>query len=378
MDPKSTLVCPHCKKSIELSDAVMHQFEERLEKEVSEKLRASEKALEEKLRKELGESSQKEKEELERELLEQKKKNSEFQEKELELRAQARKLEDDKKEFELKIQRQMDEERKNLEEKIIRAEEEKFRLREMEKNKTIDDLKKALDDAQRRASQGSQQLQGEVLELDLQNMLTETFPNDDIDEIKKGTTGADIRQTVRTPKGTVCGVILWETKRAKSWDNDWPEKLKSDLRAEKANIPIIVSTIMPKDFKSEMGIKEGVWVVSFALSATLAELMRQRLIDVAREKYLAENKDGKTEALYEYITSHEFVQQIESFLEVHREMMDQVNREKAAFEKQWKARVEYSEKLMKSTARMVGSIQGRLGSSTTLHIKGMDMLEGGE
>lgn len=378
MDSGSTLICPHCKKSIELSQAMMHQFEERLEKEVSEKLEKSQKELEEKLTKELSQKSSKEKEELERELSEQKKKNEEFVQKELELRTQARKLEDAKKEFELTLQRKMDEERKSLEEKIIKAEEEKFRFRELEKNKTIDDLKRALEDAQRKASLTSQQLQGEVLELDLQNMLIETFPNDDIEEIKKGSTGADIRQTVRTPKGTICGVILWETKRAKSFDGDWPEKLKSDLRAEKANIPIIVSTVMPKDFKSDMGIKEGVWVVSFSLSATLAELMRQRLIDVAREKFLAQNKDGKSEALYEYITSHEFVQQIESFLEVHREMIDQVNREKAAFEKQWKARVEYSEKLMKSAARMVGSIQGRLGSSTTLQIKGMDMLDSGE
>ncbi len=276
MDPKSSLVCPHCKKSIELSDAVMHQFEERLEKEVSEKLSASQKELEEKLRKELGESSQKEKEELERELLEQKKKNSEFQEKELELRAQARKLEDDKKEFELKIQRQMDEERKNLEEKIVRAEEEKFRLREMEKNKTIDDLKKALDDAQRRASQGSQQLQGEVQELAIEEWLETKFPLDTIDEIKKGARGGDCIQIVNTRDFQNCGKIYYESKRTKDFQPSWIEKFKADMREKGADVGVLITDSYPKGVE-RICLIDGIWICSYEEFKGLASVLREQV-----------------------------------------------------------------------------------------------------
>lgn len=367
----NTIICKHCGKEIEISEALLHQVKADVEKSLKEQHVRDLEEEKRKIIKELEEKQSIEFEDLKKQIAEKEVKMREFRDEQLKLREEKRKLEEDKKDFEIEMQRKVEE---RLKESLAK-EDERHRLKELENEKKLQDAIKANEELRRKLEQGSQQTQGEVLELDLENMLISNFPTDEIQAIKKGENGADVRQIVKTPKGTTCGVILWESKRAKAFGGDWTEKLKINLRAEKANIPIIITTVMPKEITGGMGVKDGVWVCTFSLAPVLAELMRQRLVDVAREKFLAQNKEGKSEELYEYIVSHEFVQQVESLLEVHREMNDQVLKEKAAFEKQWKTRMEYSEKLLKSTARIVGSIQGKLGASTTLHIKGMDMLE---
>ncbi len=386
----NTLICPNCKKNIELTEALMHEFQEEFEAKHKKDMAEAVNLAKEQAKKDLEEKNAEQIEKL-------KKENEQAEEalrkRELEAAEEKRKIEDEKKNLELTIAKRTEEERKKIEEekkefeanKLKEAERireaaykevsDKTRLEKLEYEKKINDMQRALEEAQRKGKQGSQQLQGEVLELDFEQGLRDAFPSDEIIPIAKGKVGADVRQIVRTSRGTICGVILWETKRTKGWSGDWPEKLKSDLRSEKANVPIIVTSSFPKGFNSAMGLHEGVWLVDYSLAQTLAELIRQRLIDVAREKYLASHKEGKQEQLYEYIISHEFVQQIESLLEVRRTIVDQIDKERAAFEKQWKVRGEAAEKLLRGTARMVGSIQGKLGSSTHLQIKGLDLLE---
>jgi hypothetical protein len=366
----NTIICKHCGKEIEITEALLEQVKADVEKSFSARFKKEFEEEREKLTKELTEKQSLELEDLKKQVVEKEAKMKEFRDEQLKLREDKRKLEEEKKDFEIEMQKKVEEKVKES----LEREDERHRLKELENEKKLQDAIKANEELRRKLEQGSQQTQGEVLELDFENLLTDTFPTDEIVAVGKGSKGADVRQIVKTQKGTVCGVILWETKRTKAWDNDWTNKLKGDLRTEKANIPIIVSTVFPKDMKSGMGFVDGVWIVSYSLAITLAEIMRQRLVDVARQKYLSENREGKGEALYEYIISHEFVQQVESLLEVHKEMVEQVNRERAAFEKQWKTRLEYSEKMLKSTARMVGSIQGKLGTTNSLQIKGLDML----
>ncbi|MFA5584848.1 MAG: DUF2130 domain-containing protein [Bacteriovoracaceae bacterium] len=402
--PNSNLICPNCKKNIELSEALLHEFQEEFElkhkKDMEEAVRLAEekakKNLEEKssaelekLQKQLSEEKEKKSEELEKfkkEFEQQREKdNEEFEKlkkaqeqaqeeirkKELAANEEKKRLEDERKEFE--ENKRKEEERIKI--TVAKEESEKYRLDKLEYEKKINDMQKALEEAQRKGKQGSQQLQGEVLELDFEQGLRSAFPTDEIVPIAKGKVGADVRQIVKTARGSICGTILWETKRTKGWSNDWTEKLKGDLRTEKANVAILVTNSFPKGFNLSMGLHDGVWLVDYSLAQTLAELIRQRLIDVAKEKYLASHKEGRQEQLYEYINSHEFVQQIESLLEVRNTMVSQVDKERAAFEKQWKIRTEAADKLLKGTARMIGSIQGRLGTSNHLQIKGLDMLE---
>ncbi len=372
----NTIICKHCGKEFELSEALLHQVKETAKQEFdSEHKKDLEKVrldAFEKAKKEAEDKQALEFADLKQELLEQKKKNDEFREEQLKLREDKRKLEEEKKDFELELQRKVEDKVKES----LEREDERHRLKELENEKKLQDAIKANEELRRKLEQGSQQTQGEVLELDFENTLISEFSDDEIIPIAKGKTGGDIRQIVKTPKGTVCGVILWETKRVKAWANDWTEKLKNDLRAEKANIPIIVTNVFPRGFNGNMGIFEGVWLVGYSHAVVLAQLMRQRLIDVAREKYFAQNseKNSSKDLLYEYVVGHEFVQVVESHLEAYNQLIKQVSSEKVAYEKQWKERLEIADKIMRSTARMVGSVQGKLGNSATLQIKGLDIL----
>lgn len=370
--------CVHCGKTIEISKALKHQVEEQLSKNFLEKhekeLVEAEKKAEEKVRKELEERTSGELTDLKKQIEEKDKKMIEFREKEVELRTQARKIEEEKKEMKLEIERRLDEERKKIEDKMYRESQERQKYKDAEKEKIIADLRKSLEEARRRAEQGSQQMQGEIPELEIEEMLKAAFPTDEIGEVEKGVRGADIRQVVRTSMGNSCGVILWEIKQTKTWSDSWIQKLKDDLRAEKANVPVIISNTLPKEAESGMGLKDGVWVVNAALVLPLAEIIREKLREVAREKFIANNKDGDAEMLYAYITSHEFRQQIEAMLEVYQSMKEDIEKERRAFERIWSKREAQVGRLMKSATKVVGSIEGRVGSSMP-QIKGLEFPE---
>lgn len=364
----NTFKCPHCGKTIEISEALKVEFRDEFKKE-----------SEEKIRKEYEEKSSVEFEDLKRQLKEKEDKVSQMREQELKLREDRRKLQEKEKEIEIETQRKIDAKEKEIEEKVLRQAVEDHRLKDLEKDKKISDLQNQLEDALIRTKLGSQQLQGEVLELDLEAALRSAFPSDEIEPVGKGVRGADVRQIVKSPKGFVCGVILWESKRTRAWTDSWIGKLKDDLRADKANIPVIVSQALPDAARSGFGVKDGVWVVGFPLILPLATILRKNLLDVGFQKVVSAHKGDKADYLYEYVTSHEFRQQLEALVEVYNEMQDQINKERIAYERIWKSREGQVKRLIISTANVVGSIQGRVGT-TSLQIKGLDLpeLESGE
>lgn len=279
---------------------------------------------------------------------------------------------------ELEMQKKLVEEEGKIREAATKEADEKKRLDLAAKDKTIDGLKKMLEEAQRKAAQGSQQLQGEIGELDLEETFSYAFSDDDIEPIAKGVKGGDIRQIVKSPRGTICGVMLWEVKRTKNWVDSWVPKLKENLRAEKANIPIIVTDTMPKQVSEDMGYFDGVWVCKPKLAIILATLLRKGLLDVGRQKAIDQNRDSKAEILYGFVTSHEFIQQIESMVETYRAMTEQVGKERVAYEKFWSEREKQATNLLIGTANIVGSMQGCIGQSSMPKIKGLDLLESGE
>ena len=345
----TSIICPNCKTEIPIEEAFSHGAREKIEKEFTVKVKL-----------------------LEQELKQKGEKLEASQEIELRLRKQKNELEEEKRSFELEKQRQIDAEREKIRQHTLTEAGESWRLREKEYEKKINDMKSAVEEAQRRANQGSQQLQGEVLELDLEQALAIAFVHDSIEPVGKGVHGADIAQRVRTNMGNDCGVILWESKRTKAWKDEWLVKLKDDLRSTKANIPVIVSLVLPKENNSGLAYLDGVWVCNYQLFLPLAELLRQRLIGVAREKYISKDRGNKADTLYQYVTSHEFVQQVEAILEVYQELAVQTTTERNYYERLWKAREAQASRLFKTTANIVGSIQGQIGSALPA-IKGMDL-----
>jgi len=334
---QTTLICPHCKKTIEISEAISHQVEEKIIAEQQEKH--------------------------EKELAAVKKQLEAAQSTELELRKQKNKLDEERRTFDLDKQRQLDSEREKIRQKTLEEAAQSQRLKEREKDKVIDDLKKSLEDAQRKASQGSQQLQGEVQELDLEELLQKEFPGDTIEPIGKGVLGADIRQIVRSPRGMDCGHILWESKRTKAWSDGWIDKLKEDMRNDKANISAILSETLPEEIKAGIGVREGVWVAGPKYTVPLAMLLRKALLDRAHQKTISQYQQTKAEVLYEYITSHEFANQVEAMVTTYNDMREQIARERTAFEKSWKQREAQVNRLLSSVSGIYGSMQGIAGPS---------------
>lgn len=374
----SLIKCPNCSFEIEISEAIRHEIEEKIisseKQKHEEELIKARKETEEKIKQEFEEKTKLEIADLKKISEEKDKKLDEYREQELKLREEKRKIEESKKEMEVQLQRRMEGERKKIEEEVLRKADEEHRFKDKEKEKIIEDLKADLEAARRKASQGSQQTQGEVLELDLEETLRFSFPADLIEPVGKGVKGADVRQTVRSQSGIVCGVILWESKRTKNWTEEWVTKLKEDLRAEAANIPVIVSEALPKEAENGMGIKDGVWVVGFSLLVPLAVLLRKNLLEVAYQKVTSSDRNGKADLLYEYITGHEFRQQLEALVEVYQQMQEEINKERATFEKVWKVREAQVKRLIASTVNVCGSVQGLAGPAT-LRIRGLEFLE---
>jgi hypothetical protein len=377
----NNIVCPHCGKEVEINQALKHQIEE----DILQAERAKQKEELERVTKQAEEKAAKKiKEELDfklknsaNELEESKKRNDALQEQLLELNKTLRSLQKKDEQRELEMQKQLFTEREKLQEELHKSLGEKYNLEKAELSKQLEDTKRALEDAQRKASQKSQQLQGEVLELELEEVLRREFPHDDIEPIGKGVVGADIRQVVKSPKGFVCGTILWESKRTKEWSEKWIAKLKEDVRSEKAVCAVIVSIALPKEASNGFGLHDGIWVCNYSLVLSLATVLRKNLLDVGYQKAVSANRGTKAEELYSYITSHEFQQQVENVVEVYQEMQTQITKERAAFEKIWKMREGQAQRILRSTGNIIGSMQGVVGGSA-LPIKGLDLDSGEE
>lgn len=285
-------------------------------------------------------------------------------------------LRDEKKarvEAELEAQKKLAAEEAKIREEAAKAADERQRLNIAAKEKQLQDALKVNEELQRKLSQGSQQMQGEVMELDLERSLADTFRDDELTPVAKGVNGADISQTVRSPRGTACGVILWEIKRTKHWTDSWIPKLKADLRASKANVPVIVTEAMPKQIEHDMGQLDGVWICKPRLALILATLLRKSLLEVGAQKALAQNRGSKADALYSFVTSHEFAQQIESMVETYQEMTSQVQKERVAYEKLWSQREKQAQKLFMGTANIIGGMQGHIGQASMPRIKGLEL-----
>jgi len=235
-----------------------------------------------------------------------------------------------------------------------------MKIKELEKQ--LDDQKKLAEEMKRKVEQGSMQLQGEVQELVLEEVLKSLFPLDLVEEVGKGIKGADVIHTVRNKIGIDCGVILYESKRTKSFSNEWINKLKSDAVIAKADICIIVSETLPEDI-DKMGQKDGVWICSFNDFKGLVLVLRESLIKINDAYSSQTNKGDKMQMLYDYLTSTEFRLQVGAIIEGFTELHDSYTQEKRAMERIWKQREKQLEKVLLNTNHFIGSIKGIAGSS---------------
>lgn len=281
---------------------------------------------------------------------------------ELELLQKQRKLEDEKREFEIEKEKQLQAEKERILREAKEKSDEENSLRIREKEELIKSMQQTIEELKKKSERGSQQLQGEVQELALEEFLKSSFPLDDIQPVPKGLNGADVIQVVKNQLGQACGTIIWESKRTKTWGNDWTAKLKSDMRTAKADIPVIVSQVLPKDI-STIGQIEGVWVVAFNAVLGISTILREQLISINKLQKAEVGKNVKMEALYQYLCSNEFKQRIEGIVEAFSTMKSDLDTERRSFERIWAKREKQIEGVVKNTTGMYGDLQGLIGSA---------------
>ncbi len=298
--------------------------------------------------------------ELEESLAEERESLKTYKQQEVEFRKKQRELEQAKEDAELEVQRKLDAERDTIRKEAEGKAAEQHRLKDLEKEKVINDLRNSLEDMKRKAEQGSMETQGEVLELDFEAQLKSFFPHDDIAPVPKGIRGADLIQTVKTPFGHECGVLLWEMKNTKAWNAQWIAKLKDDMIETRAAVSVLVSVSLPEHI-ARFGEVDGVWVSDPMSAIPLAAALRQQLVALDRERQSSVGKNEKMEILYQYLAGTEFKQKIEGIVEAFTGMQDQVARERRAMEKQWKEREKQIERVIKNTVGLYGDMQGIIG-----------------
>ncbi len=383
------IVCPHCKTAFELGEAVSEDLRKDITKQLEaekEKLRhdmlAYKKQKEDEVlrqaedferQKSLIESTAAQKtaavyaarlQSLEAERNEKNLQLLDFEKKQLELLREKSELEQQQKNFELELEKRFLEKRKELEDTTVRREQEVFDLKMKEKETQMESLKKTIEELKRKSEQGSMQLQGEAQELLLESILKENFPFDLIEEVGKGVEGADCTQTIRNSSGRECGTIIYESKRTKTWSNNWIEKLKADKRSRGADVAILVTQTFPKDM-DRFGEKDGVWICGFGEIAGIATLLRMGIIKVYEAGKSQENRGDKMQMLYDFLTGNEFRGQMEAIVEGFMSIRQSITKERIQMEKNWKEREKQLEKVLLSTSGMYGSIKGIAGASVS-------------
>ncbi len=360
------VLCPHCGKQVELSEAFTHQMREtvRSEHEARHKEEITKKMLEaeERAMKKVRESLELKLKNSEEEAEDVAKRNRQLQEQLLELTKTLRELKHKDTEREIEMQKRLLKERELIEAQVSKSEQEKSRLEKMELQKKLNDTQIALVEAQRKAQQSSQQLQGEVLELDMENQIKENFPTDEVTPVPKGIEGADLLQIVRNKFSQKAGVIIWETKRTKAWDSKWTARLRENKRKIDANIAIIVSEVLPKGIDN-FGYYENIWVTNYTYALPLANVLRMGLFELAIAKATTANKDERLEALFNYLVKDGFRNKFEAQVEGIIALKNDLESEQRSTVRMWKKRETELKRLMTNVAMMYGELQGILGSS---------------
>jgi len=419
MPTTNTIQCPNCGTDIDIDAIFYHQIEEqykqknlaeqkKLRNEVEAKRQEYKKAFDDLKAKELSMQEQKEKfdeelrkatkeqlriertklqDELKKELVEEQSASMALLQKELEekskqvqelnkSKAEIEKLKRDMTEVESKVKIEAELEiSKCLSEeklKLSKALDDEIALKLKAKDEQIEQMRRDIESAKRKADQSSMQVQGEALELAIESWLSSQFPFDTIDEVKKGAFGADCVQTIHTRELQNCGVICYESKNTKAWSDGWISKLKQDMLKVNADLGVLVTSVYPNDM-DRMGFVDGIWVCSLDEFKGSVSLLRESLIRVYKTVQREENRGDKMALLYNYLTGNEFGLQMKSIVDGFMTMQTELDKERRSLMASWKRRQKLIDGVLQNTTEMYGSLQGIAGAGALGHIEALEL-----
>lgn len=266
-----------------------------------------------------------------------------------------------KREVDLEVARKLDEERIKVREAAFKERDGEYHLKLAEKEKQIKAMNERIEELRRKGTTVSQQLAGEVLELDLEDVLKQAFPQDHFEPVPKGQNGADLVQTIMSAAGTPSGTIVWECKRTKAWSKAWLPKLREDQRAVAASLAVIASETLPDDIVT-FGCTDGVWVTSLSTTVPLAMALRAGLLETATARRAASIDDSAKDRVFHYLTTPEFRQRITRVVEAHEEMRQDLLSEQRSIKRLWSKREKQLDRVLGGVTDLYGDLQGIVGS----------------
>jgi len=281
-----------------------------------------------------------------------------------------RELDDTKREFDLTIEKRVQESLGAVRDKAKLEAEEGLKLKVFEKEEQIASMQRQIEELRRKAEQGSQQLQGEAQELELELLLRTKFTRDTIEPVPKGEFGGDVLHRIIGPLGQLCGTILWESKRTKNWSDGWLPKLRDDQRTAKAEIALLVSQVLPKGVEA-FDFIDGVWVTESRCAIPVAIALRQSLIELATARQAGEGQKTKMELVYQYLTGPRFRHRVEAIVEKFEDMQADLDKERKTMTRLWAKREEQIKGVIETTVGMYGDLQGIAGR-TMQEIEGLE------
>jgi hypothetical protein len=272
----------------------------------------------------------------------------------------ARLLDAATRELELTVEKKVQENLANIHDKAKREAEQALKAKVSEKEVLIAGMQRQIEDLQRKANQGSQQLQGEAFELELESTLRTRFPRDLIEPVPKGEFGGDILHHVLNSSGLICGTILWEFKQTRNWSDGWLAKLREDQRAAGADIALIVSRALPKGVET-FDFIDNVWVADPHCAIPLAVALRESLTCLAGSRQIQEGQQTKMEMVYRYLTGSRFRHRIDAIVEKFTDMREDLDRERKTMMRLWAKRDGQIKSVLDSTSGLYGDLQGIVG-----------------
>jgi len=367
-----SVTCPGCGKRIPLTRALRAEIETSLKAEFGERelalrddydrrLEADRERVEKDAAKRAEKRLAQELAGLNDQLKDQAKAIEEARRVELALRKREQMLERQQADLEITIARTLAEERAKLVADTEERATEQHRLKDAEKERQLTEMRRQIEDLKRKADQGSQQLQGEAGEGELETILRQAFPGDEISGIGQGVRGADVHQVVVDGRGLKRGAILWECKNARNWSDGWIAKLKADQRALHADVAVLVTASLPKDCR-RFTLIDGVLVTDFACAGALAAVLRANLLELAHARHAAVQKNGALELLYRYLSGVEFRQRVEAVVDAFTAMRADLDQERRAAERAWARRAKQIDAVTFNVAGMYGDLQGLVPS----------------
>src|SRR6266403_135995 len=363
-----TILCPKCKAEIKLTEAMASPLIDAARREFANKLATEKAKIAFEARIEAKESVSLELKAkadevaaLNRTLTSNVAKLQEAQAAQAEALQLKRDLEEKAREIDLTVEKRVSRAVATVRDEAQRQAEGEFSIKVSEKQMLIDRMAKQIDEMQKKIELGSQQAQGEVLELELENALRKRFVFDSIEPVAKGVFGGDVIQRVQEDAKYV-GTILWEFKRTKNWTDGWLSKLRGDQRAAKAEIAIIVSYALPETIKT-FGMQEGVWVTSPEHAIPLCAVLRHALADVAEARQAGEGQETKMQKLYAYMTGSNFKHRVGAIIEHFGVMLEDLEKERRSVTKGWAKRDAQIHSAIDAAAGMYGDLQGIAGSA---------------